>query len=386
MDLDAVRAALKAEGLDAWIFCNFKHRDALSDAIVGIDGGVTNTRWWFLVVPAEGEPTRIVNGVEPGILDRVPGARRVYSGREALARELSAFRGLKVGAHWSETVSAVSYLDHGTALLLEASGLELRGAESLVQRLLGTLDIEGIESHEASARKLYSIVDTVWAEISERFRTGSPVTEREVQRRILSLFDGLGLECDHPPIVAAGPNAGDPHYEPGDTSRTFEPGDVVQLDLWAKARGKGAIYADISWLGVFGTEAPPRVAKAFADLLAARDGALAFIKERLAAGMPPSGAEVDERARSLLIGSGHEAALRHRLGHGIDTECHGSGANLDSVEFPDRRLLVEGSCFSIEPGIYFEDFGLRTEIDVYIRDGLAVVSGGTPQTRLLLCR
>ncbi|MBN1242581.1 MAG: aminopeptidase P family protein [Spirochaetales bacterium] len=386
MDIEAVRAAVRAEGLDGWLFCNFKHRDALSDAIVGVGSGVTNTRWWFLLVPAEGEPVRIVNGVEPAILDGVPGAKRVYSGREALIRELSAFRGLRLGAHWSETVSAVSYLDHGTALLLETAGIRLEAAESLVQRLLGTLDAKGVESHEESARKLYSIVATVWAEIAEGHRTRTPVTEREVQLRILRLFDELGMECDHPPIVAAGPHSGDPHYEPGEDSRRFQEGDVIQLDLWAKARKAGAIYADISWLGVYGAEAPPRVDKAFAELLAARDGALALIRERLASGTQPSGAEVDARAREILIGSGHGSALRHRLGHGIDTECHGSGANLDSVEFPDRRLLVEGSCFSIEPGIYFDDFGLRTEIDVYIRDGQAVVSGGTPQTRLLVCR
>jgi Xaa-Pro aminopeptidase len=161
---------------------------------------------------------------------------------------------------------------------------------------------------------------------------------------------------------------------------------VIQFDLWAKEQAPGAIYGDISWVGVFAPSASARVEEAFSDLLDAREGAYHFIEAELEAGRRPSGAMVDQKTREILIDRGYGEALKHRTGHGIDTECHGSGVNIDSVEFPDSRLLLDGACFSLEPGIYFSDFGLRTEIDVYIQEGKPVISqGDRRQFSLLTC-
>jgi Xaa-Pro aminopeptidase len=185
--------------------------------------------------------------------------------------------------------------------------------------------------------------------------------------------------------VAAGANTGNPHYDVQGAGAILREGDVIQIDLWARDSGPGGIYADISWVGVYGTVPLPRFEKAFGDLVAAREGAWNFIRQELAAGRRPAGAEVDKKTREILIDLGYEGALRHRTGHGIDTEVHGSGVNMDSVEFPDSRPLLEGSCFSLEPGIYFPDFGMRTEIDVYIREGRPVISGQDRQFLLLNC-
>jgi Xaa-Pro aminopeptidase len=219
---------------------------------------------------------------------------------------------------------------------------------------------------------------------------------------MLGEFKKRNLVTDHAPIVAAGKNSANPHYdipeEPASRSRSgawFAEGDVIQFDLWARDSGPGGVYADISWVGVYAKKPAPYLEKTFAKLVEAREGALRFVREELEAGRRPAGADVDRKAREILSGAGFEDALRHRTGHGIDSEVHGSGVNMDSVEFPDSRLLLDGACFSLEPGIYFPSgkekadtpagFGMRSEIDVYIKDGSPVVSGGPPQFFLLHC-
>jgi Xaa-Pro aminopeptidase len=209
--------------------------------------------------------------------------------------------------------------------------------------------------------------------------------EGDLRTLILDEMGKRGLITDHPPIVAGGMNSANPHYDFAGSGALIREGEVIQLDLWAKEAGEGAIYADISWVGVFAAAPSAPVERAFGDLVEAREGACRFIGEELQAGRRLTGAEVDRKAREILIGRRYGEALKHRTGHGIDTECHGSGVNMDSVEFPDGRPILEGSCFSLEPGIYLAEFGLRTEIDVYIRQGAPVISGGKPQFSLLTC-
>jgi Xaa-Pro aminopeptidase len=213
-----------------------------------------------------------------------------------------------------------------------------------------------------------------------------PLCEGDIRNLFLDEMHRRGLICDHSPIVGAGVNSGNPHYDFSGSGATFVQGDVIQFDLWAKEATPGAIYADISWVGIFARDVPPRVEQAFTDLVSAREGAYRFIAEGFSAEKRAlSGADVDRKTRELLINMGYASALKHRTGHGIDTEVHGSGVNMDSVEFPDFRPLLEGSCFSLEPGIYFADFGLRTEIDVYIKNGKPVISGKDRQFNILTC-
>ncbi len=384
--LARLREAIRGESLDGWLFYNFRHRDRLSDEILGIEQDRSNTRPWIYAVPASGDALKIVNSIERAALDGLPGAAVEYGERSALFAALAKFSGQRWAAHISEELPVISFLDEGTAGLVRREGLELVPAAALVQRFKGLLDEGGAASHERAAGALRSIVEECWNFVDHSYRTGTAVTEGEVRNLMLAGMEKRGLVTDHPPIVGAGAHTADPHYDFSGAGAPFARGDVIQFDLWAKERAPAAIYADISWVGVFGESADEGTESAWRALRSARDAAVGFIGAELAAGRRPTGASVDRRVRERLIADGYGEALRHRTGHGIDTECHGSGANLDSVEFPDHRLLLDGSCFSVEPGLYFDFFGLRTEIDVYISGGKPVVSGGkAPQIELLYC-
>ncbi|MDR2019822.1 MAG: M24 family metallopeptidase [Treponema sp.] len=388
LELGGIQEAIRRENLDGWLFCNFQHRDKLADSILNISGGEANSRLWFYVVPAWGEPFKLVHAVEAGILDGLAGTKAFYISREDLGAALSPLGGKRWAVHSSEALPAVSFLDAGTAAFLEKAGLVLVSAASLIQRFRGLLDAAGIASHERAAAELYGIVDLVWDRVRRAWSGKLPLREGDLRDWMLEEMERRGLLTGHPPIVAAGANSGNPHY--GFTGRgdPVQEGDLIQLDLWAKERTPSAIYADISWVGVFSGEAPAKMEQRFADLVSAREGAWRFIEAELAAGRDVSGAMVDRETRKILARRGYGEALKHRTGHGIDTECHGSGVNMDSVEFPDSRLLLEGACFSLEPGVYFSGFGMRTEIDVYIDRGKPVISGKNHerQFKLLTCR
>jgi Xaa-Pro aminopeptidase len=386
-ELRLMQEAIRNEGLDGWLFGNFHHRDTLSDEILRIGPEATNSRRWVYGVPAWGEPQGIVHVIEPDILKGLPGSRVSYINGEDFFTALAPFAGKRWGVHSSETLCAISYLDRGTAVILEQAGLTLVSAGALIQRFKGLLDEGGIESHERAVAGLYRIVEIAWERVKRSYAEQIPLREGDIRDLMMDEMKNRGLITDHPPIVAGGVNSGNPHYDFSGAGAVFTQGDVIQFDLWAKEAAEGSIYGDISWVGVYGREAPVPVERAFGDLIRVREGVLDFITGELQAGRGLTGAMADKKARQLLIGGGYGGAIRHRTGHGIDTECHGSGVNIDSVEFPDSRLLLEGSCFSLEPGIYFSGFGLRTEIDVYIRQDKPVVSGGrnSRQFALLTC-
>ncbi len=384
MDKRAVLEAIRSESLGGWLFHNYRHRDPLSDAILGRPAGAVNTRRWFYALGADGQAVKIVHSIERGALDGLEGRELVYGSLDGLKAALASLPRGPWACHFSPHLPAVSTIDAGTYLLLVECGLELADASPLIQRLQGLLSRAGIESHERAARCLRMIVDDIWAGLRRQASSGSLPCEGKLRDDILSAFQRMGLVTDHPPIVAAGLSSADPHYEVLGPGRPLMRGQVLQLDLWAKEGGPEAIYADISWIGFLGEEPEARHEKAARDVFALRDAALAYIRDGLRRGQAQRGCDVDALVRNRAAEMGLEGSLRHRTGHGIDRECHGSGVNLDSVEFPDQRRILEGSCFSIEPGLYFEDFGLRTEIDVYIQEGAALVSGGEAQGALLL--
>jgi Xaa-Pro aminopeptidase len=387
LEVRRIQEAIREEKLDGWLFCNFHHRDRLADEILRINQNDTNSRLWLYAVPAEGDPLGIVNAVEPNILDGLPGEKTEYHGREELLGALATLGGKRWGAHISDTLPVVSYLDRGTAAMLESAGLELASAAGLIQRFKGLLDAEGIASLERAAVVLYDAVDLAWETARRAYLDKKPLSEGDLLRVMTAAIEGRGLVTDHPPIVAAGANAGNPHYAVAGAGSPIREGDVVQFDLWAKENDPRAIYADISWIGVFAPAPAPEYEKAFKELISVREGVYGYIAGEIAAGRTVSGAMADAHARDALIQLGYGPALKHRTGHGIDTQCHGSGVNIDCWEFPDHRPILEGSCFSLEPGIYFSGFGMRTEIDVYIKDGRAVISqGDRRQFEMLRCR
>ncbi len=382
----ALLDAIRRENLDGWLFSNFHHRDKLSDSLLGLSDSSVNSRRWFYALAADASAFKIVHAIESSALDSLPGTTQCYSSLEGLKEILSRRLG---GKRWACQVSpalpVISTMDAGTWQLLLSCGVICQGAESLIQRVRGILDHGGIESHRHSADKLGSIMMASWAFIRSAFHQGWPLREAHIQDFILDSMRAAGLQTDHPPIVATGPASADPHYELKGEGRELGLGDIIQLDMWAKGPAESDIYADISWLGVYAQQVPEAMAKVAQDVFSARDRALDYIRRKLGSSQAIRGCDVDQETRSFLIGRGYEEGLRHRTGHGIDRECHGSGVNLDCVEFPDERFILEGSCFSIEPGIYLRDFGMRTEIDVYIEGATARVSGLEPQHSLFSC-
>jgi Xaa-Pro dipeptidase len=385
MDLNKASKAIREEGLDGWLFLNFQHRDKIADLALGVPEQAVNTRTWVYLLLAGGDAVKIVHAIESSILDHLPGDRRVYVSRVELERELrkaAPGRG-RTAAQVSRDIAAVSFLDQGHAGLLESCGFRLTTSARLIQRTLGLLDAPAMAGQRRAAAALGDVVQRVWRRIEAALGAGEELREGQVQDWILALLADKNLVSQGRPVVASGPRSGDPHYSPREGGLPLKPGAVLQLDLWAKEAGPDSVYADISWVGWLGPQVPEREQAVFATLVRAREAGLTAIAASWQSGRVPSGAEIDRRVRACLAEAGYAANLKHRTGHAIDTQVHGYGANLDSLEFPDERLLLEGSCFSIEPGLYFPEFGMRTEIDVIISGGRPVVSGPERQAALL---
>lgn len=387
--LEQARDAVRRSGCAGWLFYNVYHRDQIADAVFGIDPDATNTRPWLALIRADGAVLKLVHDIEAGALDHVGGTTWRYASRARFTEQLArlAEPGSVLAAQCSATVPRLATLDHGAARLLEQAGFTLRPSEELVQWTLGGLSGAQLASHDRAAQALHRIVADSWQRIAAAFGAGRPVREGEVRDRIMAAFAEQGLVTDHAPIVAFGVHSADPHYSPAGAGAALAAGQVVQLDLWCKEPAPGSVYADISWIGVAARRPTARQQQTFAAVRAARERAVTFLAGAAAAGRTVSGSDVDRACRQELAGRGLLSAVRHRTGHSIDTDLHGSGVNLDSFEFPDQRPITEGSCFSVEPGVYFPgEFGMRTEIDVTVRGGRPVTSGGPAQDALLrLC-
>ncbi|MGO9307533.1 MAG: M24 family metallopeptidase [Spirochaetia bacterium] len=385
LDLEKSRAAIREGGFSGWLLHNVFHRDEIADLILDVPRERTNTRPWVCVLPSDGLPRKIVHRIEASILAHVPGETTAYSTRaefaQALSRALS--RGGTIAADYSPTIPVGSFLDHGTALLLQSLGAALAPAEGLVARYLGALDDEGRRSHGAAAKTLCGSVAGAWDRLSRELRGGRSVTEGDVRDWLTGSIASAGLVSDSPPIVGAGRHTADPHFSVEGRGAALEQGDLVQFDIWAKETSPGAVYADIAWVGVCAPAPSPLQQRMFEAVREAREAAVSLLQRRLAAGTPVSGADVDRAAREVLADRGFAAGIKHRTGHSIGARVHGYGVNLDSVEFPDDRALTEGACFSVEPGIYLEELGMRTEIDCLIHGGALAVTGTGRQLALL---
>ena len=385
LDIEKSQKAIREEGLTAWLFYNMFHRDEIADLVLEMPAEGSNTRPWVCVLFPDRPPAKIVHRIEASILNHVPGETILYSTRDefsrAIARVLPA--GGKVAADYSTGIPVGSFFDHGMALFLESAGAVLAPAEGLVARCLGTIDQRGRESHERAGRVLYAAIEEAWIRLAAALRAGRVVREGDVRDWIAQSVAEAGMECGGPPVAGAGRHTADPHFGVLGIGSAMEPGDVIQFDVWAREKSPGAVFADISWLGVCAPSPTAIQQQVFEAVLEAREAALSTLKDGFARSAAVRGADVDRAVRAVLAGRGFAHGILHRTGHSIGTRLHGFGVNLDSVEFPDERLMTEGACFSIEPGIYLERFGMRTEIDCCITDGRPVVTGGKRQTALL---
>lgn len=391
-----IQAALREAGVDGWLFADFRGSDPIAPAVLLLPEG-HQTRRWYYFVPAEGAgaPRKLVHAIEAGRLDALPGETRTYVGWQALHERLrELFGGARRVAMQYSPMNAIPYVsrvDAGTIELVRAFGVEVVSSADLVQHFEAVWTPEQAASHFAAADGCRATVDAAFAEVRRALAAGRRLDEYRLQQFILEEFDRRGLTTDHPPIVAAGPNSADPHYSPGpERSSEIRPGDVLELDVWARQSGPDTIFADITWTAAVAREPSAEHAAVFDLVRRARDAAITLVTERVAAGRPVHGFEVDDAARAVIRAAGHADRFLHRTGHSIGRAVHGNGANLDNLETRDERCLLPGTGFSIEPGVYLEGrVGVRSEVDVYIapaREGRgprAVVTGQPIQTAVV---
>jgi len=382
LDIAAVQAALAADGVDGWLLYDFRGINPIAADVTAVNkqGGHLATRRWYYFIPATGQPRALVHAIEPKSLAHLPGSAERYAGRDqleaGLKHLLSGVRRIAMEYSPNCAIPYVSRIDAGTIELVRGTGVEVVSSGDLIQRFSAVWSDQAIQTHRAASQMLYRVKDRAFDAVGRRLRDGVPTTEYDIQQLMMGWFGDEGLITDSPPIVAATEHAGNPHYQPtAQHHRVLRMNDLVLLDLWGKLDVPGAVFADITWVGYVGTDVPERFTRAFETIRDARDASVRLVQERTRAGREIRGWEVDRAAREVIIGRGYAAQILHRTGHSLGETVHGNGVNMDDYETHDDRRLLPGTGFTIEPGVYFEDFGVRTEINMVVAAHDATVTG-----------
>jgi Xaa-Pro aminopeptidase len=390
-DVAAVQESLRAEGLDGWLLYDFHGSNPIAARLIGTaDAAKMTTRRWFYLVPATGEPRGLVHAIERRTLDALPGEKTSYAGRQQLDAELTKLlTGMKrVAMEYSRecAIPYISRIDAGTVELVRRRGVEVASSGDLVQRFEAVWDEQSLATHKQASEALYRVKDRAFELIAKRTRDREAMTEFAVQQQMAAWFEEEGLMSDSAPVVAAQENAGDPHYQPtARRTRAINPEELVLLDLWGKQKDNPrAVYADITWVGYTGRTVPSELARAFGAICKARDAAAVLVQDSARNQTDLRGWQVDRAARQVLEDAGFGERILHRTGHNLGRDVHGNGVHMDDYESHDDRRLLPGTGFTIEPGLYFDSFGVRTEINMYYGRREAVITGPVQQEILQL--
>ena len=378
MDLSAIQQALRERNIDAWLFYDHHHRDPIAYRVLGLPDMMATRRWYYLI-PAKGEPVKLVHKIESGHLDSLPGSKSQYAGWqelfEGLKHMLAAYRNVAMQYSPNNIVFTISMVDAGTADMIRGLGKNIVSSADLVARFEATWTDEQIKTHFEARDAIDALTAEAFKEIGRRVRNGG-TTEHQIQQFFMEGFARENMITDDPPIVAVNGNSGNPHYEPrADRSSPIREGDFVLLDVWAKKNKPGAVYYDITWVGLVGKTPTDRQQEIFKVVRDARDIGVKTVQDAIASHKPIAGWEVDHAVRGLIKNARYGDYFIHRTGHSIGTEVHSNGANMDDLEIHDERRILPNSCFSIEPGIYLPEFGVRLEVDVLVRAASAEVTG-----------
>lgn len=380
MVTERIQQSLRRSSLDGWLFFDHHRRDPLAYRILGLPDRVQPTRRWYYFVPTAGEPKKLVHRIENGALDNLPGRKESYSSwpdqQQKLRSLLSGSARIAMQYSPQCAIPYVSLVDAGTVELVRSFGLEVASSADLVQEFEAQWTEQQFQFHLQAGKLVDQIRRDAFQFIGERVRSNASVTEYEVQRFILNRFSENGLTTDHGPIVAVNANASNPHYEPTpEQTSQIRARDLVLIDLWAKLAQPDAVYYDSTWTGYCGETIPNNIQNIFEVVRDARKGATSFAINKASVGQPFAGYEVDDAARHFIEERGYGEFFFHRTGHSIGTDVHGTGANMDNLESHDERRVIPHTCFSVEPGIYLPEFGIRSEVDVYVGEGFAQVTG-----------
>jgi Xaa-Pro aminopeptidase len=381
LDVAAVQETLRADGLDAWLLYDFHGSNPIAARLAGLDGGghMTTRRWYYLI-PASGAPRALVHAIERHNLDALPGVKQIYAGREQLDAGLDdLLRGVKRIAMEYSPLGAIPYLsrvDAGTIETIRARGVDIVSSGDLVQRFEASWTPAQLETHLRASDALYRIKDRAFDRARDALKKGERMTEYQLQQEMARWFTEEGLtsdsgpgrgrrgQCRKSPLSAVRRTERCHHARPGSAAR-----------LVGKLVTPGAVFADITWVGYTGSRVPDETARAFDAIVRARDAAVALVEEAAMRAREVHGWEVDRAARTVLEQSGYGKHILHRTGHSLGESVHGNGVHLDDYETHDDRRILPGAGFTVEPGLYFDDFGVRTEINVFRNDHAVVVSG-----------
>lgn len=384
MTIERIQQVLQEAGLDGWLFYDFRKSNPIAYQILQLPIDAMYTRRWFYFVPAQGTPVAIISAVEPHVLRSLPGERVLFRNWEGMHTQLRALLPAsgRVAMEYSplNAIPYVSRVDAGTVELIRSFGVDVVTSANLAQYFISQLSVEQIASHREAGHLLIAAKDALFLQLRADLEAGLDLDEYAVQQRFVALIQQAGLEIpdDEFPIVAVNGNASNPHYEP--TALTHSPirrGDLVLFDFWAKLPGPTTVFGDYTWVAFAGTrdDIPAQQSAVFEVVRNARDSAIAFVREGLAAGRPVLGCEVDDVARHIIIKAGYGDYFVHRTGHSIGPVLHGNGANIDNFETQDVRALLPQTLNSIEPGIYLPDFGIRSEVDLLVFERDVEVTG-----------
>ncbi len=377
--IQAIQRELHAGKMDAWLFYDILHRDPIAYRVLGLNEGIAKRRWFYLL-PARGRPRKLVHRIESGMLDPLPGEKLLYSAYEelhaGLKRLLSGVKTIAMQYSPKNNVPYVSVVDAGTVELVRSLGKRVVSSADLVQKFEASWSPSQLRSHLAAGKIIDRITQRAFARAGAFVRRSKKLTEYDLQQWIVGQFQAKGVFSDDAPVVAVGPNSADPHYEPtARRSRPIRAGDLLLLDIWAKARQPRSVYYDVTWTGFLGRAVPAKFARIFSIVKEARDAAVGFVRDAVRAGRTIHGWEVDRAARDVIRRAGYADEFPHRTGHSIGQDVHGTGANMDGLETRDDRTILPRACFSIEPGIYLRQFGIRSEVNVYVGEREARVTG-----------
>jgi Xaa-Pro aminopeptidase len=380
MKLNDIQSALRQRKMDAWLFYDHHHRDPIAYRVLGLREDVMVTRRWFYLIPAQGDPVKLVHRIEAGHLNSLPGSKREYSSWQELQQNLrdmvAPYKTLAMQYSPNNMVPYIGLVDAGTIELIRSFGVTPVTSADLVAQFEATWSDEQIRSHFEARDAIDAITAEAFKEIGRRVRNGG-TDEFEMMQWIMEAFAREGLTTDgEVPIVGVNAHSGDPHYEPtAEKALPIREGDFVLLDIWARKQRPDAVYYDITWTGFVGKSPSDKQREVFNVVTGARDAAVKKVQEAIAAGQRIAGWQVDQAARDFIESAGYGRYFVHRTGHSIGTHVHANGANMDNLETKDEREILPNSCFSVEPGIYLPEFGVRSEVDVLVRPGTAEVTG-----------
>ncbi len=384
MNLDAIQSALRDAGHDGWLFYDHHHRDPIGERILGLDPKAHITRRWYYYIPATGEPRKLMHRIEQGRLDSLPGSKGLYSSWQELASGLEAMlaKSKRIAMQYSpnNAIMYVSMVDAGTVEFLRSIGKQIVSSADLVSQFEAVLTEKQILSHSVAQMAIDEILEEGWKEIGRRLRpaNGKPgkVTEFDMVQWLSEGMKRANLVWENGPNVSVNDNCSDSHYEPtAERTAEIKEGDFLLIDIWGRVDDAESVYYDITWTGVVGREPSEREQHVFETVRNARDAAISAVEQAFATGRAICGFEADDASRAVISAAGFADYFTHRTGHNIAHEIHGPGAHLDNLETHDVRQILPNTCFSVEPGIYLPEFGVRSEIDMLTAPGKAWVTG-----------